>query len=616
MLPVQQGLLLAKAKAKSAMYFRASLLLSSFWAQKSHISTKTRVKYDNTIRDFTSELSQRQPSFSVPANGVRILSQPSEFYALLLDMIKNAEKRIFLSSLYIGSGESELHAKAHYNCIYSWTSIVLTRPGKSSTAKILLPLLRSYPDRVHVSLFRSPSLRGILARLVPPRYNEGWGTWHAKIYGVDDELIISGANLNESYFTNRQDRYVHFKPHPALANYCFDFLKTTSTVSYRLLPAESAALTTTRTLSPSAHPYTYIQEDYAVVWSDQDTHPHYINDKYRQALIEFQSKARVESASSKPTPTPTPTLTPTSTPTNPNPEPEPDHVLLFPVIQAGQFNIREEQEMFELLFRHLGRAAPRGSGGSGDGDRPLLDLTSGYFGLSEKYQDLVLGCPEVDVRIVAASPKANGFFGSKGISGRIPEGYTYLEQRFMDAVRRVGREWAPPSPSSSPSSASISVANTSGNDTGVVQLCEWEKEGWTYHAKGLWLSPTPTSNPVLTLFGSTNLNSRSAELDTELSFVMVLPSPSPVPESESEASSTSDGGNSNSSLDKTKTNTNTNTNTNTKSDPERETPVEHLRKQLAEEVQRIREDSKEWKGGERKVRVGTKMLVGVVGGML
>jgi len=67
-----------------------------------------------------------------------------------------------------------------------------TRPGPSSTARILLPLLKEFPDRVHVSLFRSPSLRGLLAKLVPPRFNEGWGTWHAKLYGVDDEILISG----------------------------------------------------------------------------------------------------------------------------------------------------------------------------------------------------------------------------------------------------------------------------------------------------------------------------------------------------------------------------------------------------------------------------------------
>lgn len=67
-----------------------------------------------------------------------------------------------------------------------------TRPGPRSTAKLLLPLRAQFPDRFHVSFFRSPSLRGTLAALVPPRFNEGWGTWHAKIYGVDDEVMISG----------------------------------------------------------------------------------------------------------------------------------------------------------------------------------------------------------------------------------------------------------------------------------------------------------------------------------------------------------------------------------------------------------------------------------------
>lgn len=67
-----------------------------------------------------------------------------------------------------------------------------TRPGPKSTALLLLPLLQAYPDRVHVSMFRSPKLKGIMAKLVPPRYNEGWGTWHPKIYGADDEVLISG----------------------------------------------------------------------------------------------------------------------------------------------------------------------------------------------------------------------------------------------------------------------------------------------------------------------------------------------------------------------------------------------------------------------------------------
>lgn len=67
-----------------------------------------------------------------------------------------------------------------------------TRPGPQSTASLLAPLVASFPDRVHVHLFRSPKLHGVLAKLVPRRFDEGWGTWHAKVYGVDDEVLISG----------------------------------------------------------------------------------------------------------------------------------------------------------------------------------------------------------------------------------------------------------------------------------------------------------------------------------------------------------------------------------------------------------------------------------------
>lgn len=67
-----------------------------------------------------------------------------------------------------------------------------TRPGPGSTARLLLPLLKEYPDRLHVSLFRSPKLKGLMAKVVPPRFNEGWGTWHPKIYGADDEVLLSG----------------------------------------------------------------------------------------------------------------------------------------------------------------------------------------------------------------------------------------------------------------------------------------------------------------------------------------------------------------------------------------------------------------------------------------
>ncbi|TFK69949.1 CDP-diacylglycerol-glycerol-3-phosphate 3-phosphatidyltransferase [Pluteus cervinus] len=495
------------------------------------------------VREFTEKLAKKQPAFAVSAERISVLSEPSEFYSLLLSMIERAQKRIFISSLYIGSEESAL-VDALRKALYTHPQLKVylqldlnrsTRPGPSSTARILVPLLKAHPNRVHVSMFRSPHLRGVMAKVVPPRFNEGWGTWHAKIYGADDEVVISGANLNKSYFTNRQDRYLHFANQPGLAQYCFEFLRTVSHFSFHLLPASSE--------KGRLGPHSCEGEHYTLAWSDPETHPHHIHDKARHAFSSFQAASR--SASSLVTEDAAPsqgTL---------------DHgkVLLFPVIQAGQFDIREEEWSLQLLFRHLQKMTPQMS-------RPLVDLTSGYFGLYETYRDLIRQSSNVDCRIVAASPKANGFYGSSGLSGRIPEGYTLLEQRFMKSIVEAGRNW---------------IETDTGRCVGV-QLSEWEKPGWTYHAKGIWLAPTHTSRPVLTLFGSTNLNSRSAHIDTELSFFMVIPS-------EDKATTESSG-------------------------------VVNLQDRLAGELLHIRENATPWKGARRIVRFWTKALVKVVQNML
>lgn len=203
-------------------------------------------------------------------------------------------------------------------------------------------------------------------------------------------------------------------------------------------------------------------------------------------------------------------------------------VVIFPVIQAGQFNIREEEHTLSMLFDHFASReyCPK--------QQPVMNLTSGYFGLSKQYQDLILKS-NVGCSIIAASPKANGFYGSGGLSGLIPEGYTLLEKRFMSAVRAASR------------------LSSNVPDYHNISLKEWERDGWTYHAKGIWLSPSIDSLPVLTLFGSTNLNSRSANLDTELSFVMA-------------------------------------------------TSSDDLRQKLQEEIQGLHRWAVPWRGGERKVR--------------
>ncbi|KAL7283697.1 hypothetical protein ACG7TL_003133 [Trametes sanguinea] len=419
------------ALSKSRLRVCSALLPVAAAQRPRKVST---VSFDPTIRQFLVKLAEHQPCFNTAS------SEDLE----LIDAIRTSLRT-----------NPTLHVYLHLDLNRS------TRPGPDSTARILLPLLKEHPERVHVSLFRSPKLKGIMARLVPPRFNEGWGTWHPKVYGADDTVLISGANLNTSYFSNRQDRYLQFVDQPGFAQYCFAFLQAASTFSYRLLPSSS----------PS--------EDYTLHWPDTMIHPHRIEAKAEQALTTFQRSQRLAS--------PAPFVPETENRRSAEADNEHD-VFIFPVIQAGQFNVREEERCLGLLFRELSAQQwPKPSPAS-HYDGPLVDLTSGYFALYKPYQQAIVGS-HLACRILAASPKANGFFGSRGVSGRIPEAYTLFERRFMSALN------------------------------------EWEREGWTYHAKGIWVRPAPSATPVLTLFGSTNLNSRSANLDTELSFVLATTSP-------------------------------------------------------------------------------------------
>jgi len=49
-----------------------------------------------------------------------------------------------------------------------------------------------------------------LCTILPSPLDEVAGVFHIKCYIVDDELILSGANLSESYFSDRLDRYMLF----------------------------------------------------------------------------------------------------------------------------------------------------------------------------------------------------------------------------------------------------------------------------------------------------------------------------------------------------------------------------------------------------------------------
>lgn len=65
-------------------------------------------------------------------------------------------------------------------------------------------------------------------------FSEIVGVHHMKIYIFDDDIIVTGANLSHSYFTYRQDRYIHFRSTPELSDYAYDLVEVLIDGSARL----------------------------------------------------------------------------------------------------------------------------------------------------------------------------------------------------------------------------------------------------------------------------------------------------------------------------------------------------------------------------------------------
>ncbi|KAK5120010.1 hypothetical protein LTR85_007086 [Meristemomyces frigidus] len=334
-----------------------------------------------------------------------------------------------------------------------------------SCASLLASLIRDFgSERVEVRMFHTPNLTGIRKAILPKRINEGWGLQHMKLYGVDDEIIMSGANLSDDYFTNRQDRYHVFKSKD-ITDYFYRVYRTTCDLSYRVLPSDREA------------------SGFVLEWPEKNVQPAPLSDpsgyiasttKALQPLVKGLPSSPVSEKTSDTHVYPLLQLTPLL---------KPDSSTELPALTG--------------ILRKLGTPEFAGS---------KWMFTAGYFNMTAEVRQLLLDSKPASATVVAASPWANGFYGSKGVSGMLPAAYTHLSRRFLDAVSQAG------------------LSNQ-------IAVKEWRKGtvntpgGWTYHAKGIWITLPGQQNPSISLVGSSNYTKRSYSLDLEANTLIVTSNP-------------------------------------------------------------------------------------------
>ncbi|XP_018652079.1 LOW QUALITY PROTEIN: CDP-diacylglycerol--glycerol-3-phosphate 3-phosphatidyltransferase [Schistosoma mansoni] len=173
------------------------------------------------ILQFTGCL--KLPIYHINSEQIRILKTPQDLFHSLLDHIENANKRIILSTLYIGTGslENELVTAltkavrernvkltilmdatrglrpcltTNYYTInannLSSTTNLLELPPSYSSCHFLAPLT-TLPN-VSILLYRHPFPYKWIRYMLPNRWNEIFGVQHIKAYIFDDSVIMSG----------------------------------------------------------------------------------------------------------------------------------------------------------------------------------------------------------------------------------------------------------------------------------------------------------------------------------------------------------------------------------------------------------------------------------------
>jgi phosphatidylserine/phosphatidylglycerophosphate/cardiolipin synthase-like enzyme len=320
-----------------------------------------------------------------------------------------------------------------------------------SSVSMLFPLQWKYGERVKVSYYHTPKLHGMWKTVLPERVNELVGVQHSKFYLFDNDILISGANLSEQYFTNRQDRYIWIRQNPAVAQFYHSFLKTVSRFSFSLHP-ESGIL---------AFP-----ED----MPDPSKNPSLFNQTAKNAFSDLL-------ASHLP---PHPHL------------PAPHHfkessTWVFPTIQLGHAGVRHDEALTLKFLSHVPSSLKQPQNQLTSNKRPIgtivlqngeaetampfasplpapyaTHLTSPYFNITDSYNQAILSTKK-PLSVIVASPKANGFHGASGLSSYIPWAYDSLLKDWITSLD-VDRQ---------------------------VEVREWAKEGWTFHAKGIWIDSSP-----------------------------------------------------------------------------------------------------------------------------
>lgn len=459
----------------SYMFPREQLEYRTYSTDNRPLAVDQASKFHPRLQSVFQQLDAIAPRFVMNKGDIEILEDPKDFYSNLKTKISQAKSRIFLSSLYIGKNqdellaciESALEAKEDLKVSILTDALRGTReaPDKCSASRLVELVKKFGKHRVDLRMYHTPHLSGLAKKFTPKRLNEGYGLQHMKLYGFDDEIILSGANLSQDYFTNRQDRYYVFK-NKSITDYYFKLQNAVSLLSYQVIPSN-------------------LKQGFRLDWptSNKTCEPHmnlqrFISDSsfLLEPLLKQQELTSFDQFH--------------------------DHenfdTIVYPISQLTPLlnphnDTSTEKPAVLRLLSYL--------------DFPKIKwwFTAGYFNMLPQIQDRLLNAKATG-SVITAAPQANSFYKSPGISYYLPQAYLLFARNFLQQVHKMNKDK-------------------------LITVFEWKngivntKNGWSYHAKGLWMTVPEEQEPSITIIGSSNYTKRAYTHDLETNAIVITKDP-------------------------------------------------------------------------------------------
>lgn len=475
--------------------------------------------------------------FDVPAANIIPLGEPSDYFAALVRGCETAKSRISMAYFYTttNSREQTLMNTLADRCRTTFESgsqiqvdicVDAFRTGAPCRTKgpvrldtthpvlcyesgrhLLVELLQAVPDmsKVHIGMLQLPKTRSsklvnALPRKFKPRVGQVRAVSHMKFFVFDNDVVITGANVSKSYFTNRQDRYVLFRDVPALANHLQRFVKQLNSIPHSFalwrdgtvqqvemmqsLVAAAGPIQAPMQVHDDAHGRNGLPPFSMPKCSRKD------NAAYRAALaaVLLQYSTQTTDIGSAAVP--------------------PGAARIWPAWQLGDVSVHRIDEVTLSLLRGLG-PAPSAAVSGGDARRPATcDIATGYMNLTDELLHTIIAetHPQSTIRLLTCSPESMDFAdGGNCFSTGVKLSYSSLTKRVNRTIQRAGR--------------ASSGSNPSDNTAPGVMICEYCRPKWTFHGKGIWLEQAPHGSlpaKMLTSIGSSNFGMRSSNRDIEL----------------------------------------------------------------------------------------------------